>query len=321
MTDDMAFTDRDDALHPFDSEGYYEWWYFDAQLNNGYICALAAFWRRHTETGQPAIDITIYTPDGRVLHADEVFDPGACRASQDKCDVALGANYVRQDGADLYRVVVHVGKIGVDLLFRRRVPGWKVSASGLLIDDSTGKQGWINAIPRADVEGTLFVEGKKVPVRGLGYHDHNWGNTEMGKSFSGWVWGRAFDTKYTFVYGWLMPMQAGVAVKPFVYAATGNQPIFASSDTQLETIAEIRHEESGMTVPTEIRMSGKAPWGVEVDCHLTMTRLMAWTKSAQPSGKPVNYFRRLNRFVAEVSVGAMEERASGDAIDEYVLLR
>ena len=74
MTDEMAYTDRDDGLHPYDSTGYYERWYFDAQFNNGYICTTALFWRRHSGSHQPSVVIDIYGPDGRKIHADEAFD-------------------------------------------------------------------------------------------------------------------------------------------------------------------------------------------------------------------------------------------------------
>lgn len=321
MTDGMAYTDRDDGLHPYDSPGYYEWWYFDAQFNNGYVCALALFWRRHTGPHCPSVEIDIHAPDGRKVHADEVFDSGAGRAAEDRCDVAIGSSYARQEGPDLYRVVVRSDKAGVDLVFRRRVPGWKVSPTGLLIDDASGKQGWVNAVPRADVEGKLFFEGKQVPVRGLGYHDHNWGSVEMGKSFGGWVWGRVFDPKYTLVYGWLMPLQAETPVKPYVYAAMGNQPIFVSAEMELKIGAEATHQASGNTVPTDIELRGKVPWGVEVNCRMVMTKLLDWERAEQPDGSPINYYRRMSKCIAEVSMGVMDDRASGDAIDEYVLLR
>jgi hypothetical protein len=317
----MAFTDKDDALHPYETSGYYEWWYFDAQFNNGYICTLALFWRRNTVRGQPSIRMDIYAPDGKKFSIDQPFDPAACRASDEKCDVSLGPNYARQEGPDIYHVVIRGDKAGLDLLFRRRVPGWKVSSTGLMIDDASGRQGWINAVPRADVEGKLLLEGKQIPVRGLGYHDHNWGDTEMGKSFGGWVWGRVLDNRFTVVYGWLFPLKSDVTVKPFVYAAMGNQPIFASGEMELKVRSEAKHQASGLTISTDMEMRGKAPWGVEVNSRLVLTKILDWSKAAQSSGTQIYYFRRQSKCVAEINMGAMTESASSDAIDEYVLIR
>ncbi len=321
MTDEMAYTDRDDGLHAYDSPVYYERWYFDAQFNNGYMCATALFWRRHSGSNQPSVVIDIYGPDGRKIHADEAFDTDAGRASWDKCDVSLGPSYVRQEGPDLYHAVIRSDRVGVDLIFRRRVPGWKVSPGGLLIDGATGKHGWINAVPRADVEGKLFFEGNSLPVRGLGYHDHNWGNVEMGESFRGWVWGRVFDLKYTLVYGWLLPLSAGAPVKPFLYTAMGNQPIFASAEMELNITSEATHQSSGNVIPTDIELRGRAPWGVEVNFRMVMVKLLDWEKVGHSNGSLANCYRRLSKCVAEVSIGAMNEHAAGDALDEYVLLK
>ena len=39
-----AYTDRDDALHPYANPAYYEWWYLDARFDNGYSCVLSWHW-------------------------------------------------------------------------------------------------------------------------------------------------------------------------------------------------------------------------------------------------------------------------------------
>jgi len=83
-----------------------------------------------------------------------------------------------------------VGNVGVELTYRRKLPGWKWTADGLLKNDAEGKQGWTNALPRASVTGKLFIDGQTIPVKGEGYHDHNWGDVEMSHSFAGWGWGR-----------------------------------------------------------------------------------------------------------------------------------
>lgn len=319
MTDGIAYNDRDDGLHHYDSPGYYEWWYFDAQFNNGYICTIRLSWR-HAGSGGPSFEIEIYAPDGGGAHAKESFEAGSGRASAEWCDVALGSSYARQEGPDLYRVVVRGGKAGADLTFRRRVPGWKFSPSGLVMNGASGRHGWVNAIPRADVEGRLFFGRRQVPVRGTGYHDHNWGDAEIGKSFGRWVRGRLFDSKYTMVYGWLMPVETGASLKPFVYAAMGNQPVFASSEIEMKVGAEALHQASGNAIATDIELRGKVSWGVELACRMVMTKLLGWQREERSGGGRVDSYRRLSKCIAEVSIGTMDDRASGDAIDEYVLL-
>jgi predicted secreted hydrolase len=315
----MVYQDRDDAQHPFDSPDYYEWWYFDADFDNGYTALAALLWRWTDKDHQPGIDIAIYAPDGKSYNDYKTLKPSECRASTDWCNVMLAGSFCRQEGPDIYHVVAGDAKLGLDLIFHRTVPGWKLTPTGLMIDTPAAKQGWINAVPRAHAEGWLLINNERLPVKGTGYHDHNWGNIDMGKSFAGWVWGRAFDKVYTFVYGWLMPLEPGVEPSPFIYATRDKQPVFAG-DLKMKLLSRAKHPESGKTYPTDLELSGKAPWGTELKCRLTMEKLLAWDKGEQASGKPINYYRRLSRLTAEITVEGKTEHAAGNAMDEYTSL-
>ena len=35
-----VYQDKDDATHPYNTDNYYEWWYLDAQFDNGYSCVI-----------------------------------------------------------------------------------------------------------------------------------------------------------------------------------------------------------------------------------------------------------------------------------------
>jgi predicted secreted hydrolase len=316
----MTFTSQDDALHPFESPEYYEWWYYDARLDNGYTCILAFMWRDIAMPRVPVIELELYAPDGSKVHDTERYAIKDATASTVKCDATIGTNRVWQEDADTFRIAVKTAHGGADLAFRRSIPGLKLSPSGLIVDDATGKQGWVNACPRASVEGTLDFKGKLVTVKGVGYHDHNWGNVDMGRSMGGWVWGRMFDPKYTFVYGWLLPLGKDETVNPFVYLARGSQPIFGSSEMQLTTGGVLDHRESGNKVPEEMTMRGEAG-GVKVDIRLKMTRLMDWQKVEQAVGYPMYYYRRQLSYEADIVIGAEKDKARGEAIDEYVLIK
>ncbi len=45
MRYESIYHDKDDGLHLHKGDGYYEWWYFDAQFDNGYSCVLTWHWR------------------------------------------------------------------------------------------------------------------------------------------------------------------------------------------------------------------------------------------------------------------------------------
>jgi hypothetical protein len=315
------YEDRDDAVHPFDSPDYYEWWYLDAMFDNGYSCALSCFWRtRYLDIHVPLIIVDIYPPEGERIRGAEGFDSKDCRASLEKCDVAWKDNYVRQEG-DSYRVRLLTAETGVDLTYKRKIAGWKWTPNGLLKDDADGKQGWTNALPRAAVTGDLFIGDKVMPVKGEGYHDHNWGDVEMSHSFAGWGWGRMFGPKYTFVYGWFMPLTKDDPLIPSLYVARDDETIFASPGVKCTLGKDELFQESGDSLPTEISIKGQSA-DVGIDCHLDIVKVMEFMKTdPDKGGYSTHYYRRLNKYDARIVVDGQPDVVSGEALNEYVLLR
>ena len=234
--------------------------------------------------------------------------------------MAMGKNYLRQEG-DIYKVSLRAENTGVELIYKRRLPGWKWTRDGLMRNNADGIQGWINAVPRADVAGNLFLGNEVIPVSGQGYHDHNWGNAEMSRSFAGWGWGRMYDAKYTFVYGWFMPFDSGQPILPSLYVARGNETIFASPAVNGKLGGEEVHQESGNSLPTDILIQGMSA-DVEVSCHLQITRVMEHMKTGPDKGGfMTNYYRRLNKYDARITVDGGTDEIAGEALNEYVLLR
>jgi len=314
------YVDQDDALHPFDTPDYYEWWYLDALFDNGYSCALSCFWRTsYQDSHIPLIIIDIYPPDGNRIRGAEGFDYKDCRASLEKCDVSLGKNYIKQE-AEIYKVSLHAENTGVELVYKRKLPGWKWTRDGLMKNNADGIQGWINAIPRADVTGNLFLGNEIVPVKGQGYHDHNWGNVDMSRSFAGWGWGRMYDPKYTFVYGWFIPFDRDMPILPSLYVARDRETIFASPSVNGKLNGEVVHEESGNSLPTDILIRGKSA-DVEVSCRLHIISVIEHMKTGPDNGGfMTNYYRRLNKYDARIVVDGESDKVRGEALNEYVML-
>ncbi len=321
MASPIDYFDKDDAIHPYATPDYYEWWYLDAIFPNGWIVAAALFWRTHTlKDHAPSVQLDIYSPDGRKHRGLESFAIAAARAGTEKCDVTLGPNLLRQEG-DNYHLVLRAGEVGANLLYTRKVPGWKPSPTGLMVDDATGRQGWCNPIPRGEVEGTLWFEGQPVTVRGgQGYHDHNWGDTGMDRSMGGWGWGRVHAPPFTYVYGWLTPLDKKGTPRPALFVARDAQPIFVSGDLSCAMGGFQPHPEAGLQVPTTLDIGGKVPWGVEVDFKLTLDKVLDWQQNGQATGSPMTYFRRLSRMDSTIRALGKTETVTGQAIDEYVVM-
>jgi len=55
---------------------------------------------------------------------------------------------------------------------------------------------WISYMPSAQVDGVVVYEGRKIPIHGQGYHDHNWGVWPT--AYFNWVWAQYSDVSQNF---------------------------------------------------------------------------------------------------------------------------
>lgn len=314
-----GFRDSDDALHPYDTENYFEWWYLDTQFDNGYTCALTYSLRNRVGSVHiPLVIIDIYRPDGTKARGIEMRDESECSASIEKCDVIMGNDFLRQEG-DMYLLSMHASDLGAELTFKRTVPPWKWSESGFIVDNDSGQQGWVNAIPRGDVQGIIWIDGKQIEVSGEGYHDHNWGDTDMFNCFSGWGWGRMYDEEYTYVYGWLMDQDSGKA-QPSLYLAKDGEVIFASNNMQCELSDYGIYPETGDNIPNHIFFSGEEN-DVGVSCQLDIEDVLeANITNDVTTGISTHYYRRLNSFHGTIKMNddLLANTFSNNALNEFV---
>ena len=316
------YQDKDDGLHPYNTEDYYEWWYLDAQFDSGYSCALAFHYRTlYLKPHIPSIQIHIYGQDGKSHVGMRSVDQNVCSASEDHCNVQLGTNFIRQDG-DVYKVSMHTRRLGADLTLKRTLPGWKPLGTGLLYKgQDNGVQGWIIALPRADVEGTLYIEGESVKVKGnRGYHDHNWGTTYMHDCFSGWYWARLYDSKYTLIYGWVYPANKSDAAISRLYMAKDNNPILEPD--QFELIEkEMEHDaKSGKSFAKSlslVRQEGEVKLRCNIDVKSTVDRY----ELPSTTNWPQYYWRFLADYNTEIEMNNLFDKISGVTIQECMILR
>ncbi len=330
LTSPLAYEDRDDARHFYDKEDYYEWWYFDAQLENGYKCVVnfdhpAQFVVNHPST----VQIDIYTPEGEKYSELKEFDKGKCSASEDHCDVRMGANFVRQEN-DVYKMSVHIKggflqserDIGADLAFKNKLPSWKPQGTGLLYAGKDGHiHGWIVAMPKADVEGTLYFDGKSLPVRGnRGYHDHNWGTTNSYNHFSRWYWARLHDPKYTLIYGYVYPAKEADKIVSLLYLAKDGTPVLTTNRFELKEKKKETDRESGKSFATNLLINCRKK-DVQVKCSVSTKNVVEIAQLPTNTNWPQYYFRFLAQYKAEIKMHGLVDNICGETIHEHVILR
>jgi len=197
----------DDGLH-MDRRGMYEWWYFDAHLDNGYT--IVVFFHASNPNpgleGKTGMEIVLLRPDGVRVQKFVPYKKSDFFAARDKPEVTIGQNTLRvqqEDGAlPVYEINVREQGLGCHLTYKAEVNGWK-PGTGLSHFGDLGFFGWVIPFARASVEGNIIDGEKTFQVKGVGYHDHNWLNFRFATIIEYWMWGRIYSKNFTVSYAFI----------------------------------------------------------------------------------------------------------------------
>lgn len=193
---------KDDAYHESNSFIASEWWYFDAIFSNNYSLH---------------VDFTTFTKNQKITSsAIEIYKNGKLIVKEIKRhlfeDVQLSENFpfvklndkkimefdlerYNKKGEWVYNFSNKIGNHHVDLNFIGTTKGFKFD---------TGAESWAVALPKAKVKGELSINGKKIKVEGIGYHDHNWNSTiSTVLNIWGWYWGKVSSKKMNLVWAYV----------------------------------------------------------------------------------------------------------------------
>lgn len=184
----------EDGKRNSDALGCIEWWYFDADLDDGTKIGLNFATNppfRPDEAGyHPFVYYNIQFPDGSVETDARFYDAAECSFGEGGCDVRCGSNFFRGDLKHYELHVEHPEKgISIDLSLDSRASAWRPGTAFMGKDDGNFFT-WLCAVPKGDVSGTLTRDGKTSEARGVGYHDHQWGTVENYEFWNRWLWGR-----------------------------------------------------------------------------------------------------------------------------------
>ncbi len=179
---------KDDVFHESKNNFNIEWWYFEAFFNNKYSTVISFTNSFKNLIGFPTIEIY---KDGafegraikRYLHHDFQISKNLPSIKLlDNKIIEFDQERYNTRGEWVYNISLKLDDHEINLEFIGITQGWKIEWVG---------ESWIVALPRASVTGELVVHGKKIPVSGNGYHDHNWfSNLSMVFNVWGWYWGK-----------------------------------------------------------------------------------------------------------------------------------
>ncbi len=197
----------EDGMRTSGGPGSYEWWYFDSHLEDGSSLVITFYtkWLLNPKGREaPMIQIDLDRP-GRPARQQFVHaTPEEFSASTERCDVRMNGCYFRGD-LRTYQIKVVADGLAVEAELVGEVPSWR-PATGVTYFGAHDEHtfAWLPSVPQGRVTVTI-TEGGQPPrtLRGVGYHDHNWGDVAMSKLLNHWYWGRAQAGPYSVIAAYL----------------------------------------------------------------------------------------------------------------------
>jgi hypothetical protein len=209
----------EDGQRESTDSGHYEWWYFDAHLDDGAMIVVVFHTKPPTNPGSelaPLVTINLTLADRRIVNKVYRAKPGEFSASKIGCDVRIGANRFVGD-LHRYHITAGIGYVSVDIDLVGEVPPWRPKSGHTYFAKAKGEAerlfAWLPSVPQGRVTIACAVGGVAMTGTGIGYHDHNWGDAPMSSLMHDWYWARAKVGPYTVITSYI------TAGKDFHYAS------------------------------------------------------------------------------------------------------
>ena len=315
--------------------GMYEWWYFDAHLDNGYT--LVIFFHASNPnpglTGKTGMEIVLLRSDGVRVQKFIPYKKSQFTAARDKPEVTIGKNTLRvqqQDGnLPIYKIDVKENGFECHLTYHAEVNGWK-PGTGLSHFGNLGFFGWVIPFARASVEGTVTDGDKTFQVKGIGYHDHNWLNFPFQSIIQYWMWGRVYSENFTASYAYIQCNEkVDNHVVKVLMLADGKDVVlstgefdFLKDDFEYNPIAKY-HFPKQITIlaPDQLKATLKMNRILEAQDMLENFNPVLRVLAKHVLGIQPGYFRLESDFELEVTRDGKSVKEHGRTLHEIVLFK
>jgi hypothetical protein len=233
----------EDGARTDNRAGTYEWWYFDAHLEDG-ATLVVIFMNKDLATPDrplsPILRLNLDLPDGRSYQTVLPFPAREWSAAADRADVRLGGNRFAGD-LHQYRIQARAEEVSVDVILTGRIRPWRPATGHVLFGPQRDRQfAWLPSVPDGTVTGVYTVQGVTRPVTGVGYHDHNWGNIGLTKVIHDWYWARGRAGPYSVIASFI------TAAKKFDYQTVAVFMLARDGRIVADDASRVRFETDGV---------------------------------------------------------------------------
>ncbi|MEA5052396.1 MAG: lipocalin-like domain-containing protein [Propionicimonas sp.] len=259
----------EDGRRTEDAVGTWEWWYFDAMLDDGSQAVIQFFTtvnsKIDTAEAHPNLKITLTAPDGTKHHGTVEVAPEQASYGTDGCDVTFGPHVFRGDLTE-YRIrVADVEGLSADLVLHSTAKPFRPGTAYFAFGDHDEKYyTWLCVVPAGDVAGTLTYDGVTHQVNGRGYHDHQWGTMNVLEAWNHWTWARqSFHDHAILVFDMTTQAEYGFTRFPlcFVQDSEGNVVFENTQQVDYTVESEYTDPSSGKVYPKDARYVFDNPMG------------------------------------------------------------
>ncbi len=235
--DPAAIAQFEDGQRIGTENGRYEWWYFDAHLDDGATVVEVFYTKPNVNPNgplKPRITINITLPDGRAFEKFLDAKPELFNASTSRCDVTIGTNRFVGD-LHRYQITANIEEISVDIELTGDVPAWRPK-SGHLYFAAEGQEklfAWFPSVPHGLASVCYRIGNEEHRGAGSGYHDHNWGDVPMQTLMHNWYWARARVGPYTIIASYITATARYGYETQIVYMLAKDGEIIADDDAKV----------------------------------------------------------------------------------------
>jgi len=314
----------------------FEWWYFDAQFEDG-STAVAVFSTKPLTKPKgpmtPSVLIIYKSPDDERQSFSCNIDPSQFSGSTKACDVRMGPSWVKGDLAS-YELHAEAEEFAADLEITRESPSWRPGAAiNYFNEEKTKFFAWVVPVPYGTVRGSLSKDGKIWKVNGSLYHDHNWGNASVGSMIDHWYWGRAHVEDFNLIFTQMVTVKIfghGGIKLPVFFLSKGDKILTDDGlPLRLETSDFVKGP-GGQTYPTKLDWHWETEEGT-VDLALRNPRLMVdldlaadfpgWLRPFIHLVANPYYYDFDAELELSVDLKGVKEKVSGRAVFEKMMFR
>jgi hypothetical protein len=312
-------------------KGRYEWWYFDAHLDDGAVVVVVFYTKPNVSPNgplAPRITINLTLPDGRRFDKLRDTAPDQFSASKEGCDVRIGTNRFVGDLCR-YRIAAAIEEISVEIDLTGAVRAWRPK-SGHIYFGAEGREklfAWLPSVPQGVADVRYKIGNEEYCASGSGYHDHNWGDVPMQMLMHNWYWARAKAGPYTVIASHITATEAYGYETQIVYMLARDDEIVADDDggVSFEIARVATDDKTGKPVADITRYTyrnGDACYIVTFERQRTIlqanfTERMPFIKRL--IAKVVGFDGAYHRFTGKVIIEKFEKDVRVELFDDHAI--